>query len=83
MKPMRSLRSRIIAGMTRLGPVWSPTGGAGDAHAQAALAAACQAASRLADHVLIFAGSTDTKARAQYSALGFTPVLDRVMLARA
>ncbi len=76
-------RSRVIAGMTRLGPVWSPTGGAVDAHTRAALAAACQAAARVADHVLIFAGSTDITARAQYTALGFTPVLDRVTLARA
>jgi hypothetical protein len=71
-------RSRLIAGMVRLGAVYAPQD---DGLGEAALVAACEAARALARHVLIFASSTDTAADATYRALGFEPVLDRVMLA--
>lgn len=69
-------RSRLVAGMVRLGAVHAP--GGGDAHAAAVFAAACAAARQIADHVLVFAGAE--AAGAKYRALGFRPVLDRVML---
>ncbi|MEU8004598.1 hypothetical protein AB0B66_25850 [Catellatospora sp. NPDC049111] len=69
-------RSRLVAGMVRLSAVHAP--GGGDAHADAVFAAACAAARRIADHVLVFAGTA--VAGAKYRALGFQPTLDRVML---
>ncbi|GAA1417594.1 GNAT family N-acetyltransferase [Catellatospora coxensis] len=69
-------RSRLVAGMVRLGAVHAP--GGDDAHADAVFAASCAAATEIADHVLVFAGSA--AAGAKYRALGFRPVLDRVML---
>jgi hypothetical protein len=74
-------RSRLIAGMVRLGPVWSPGTQAIDGPAHAALVAACAAAAQIARDVLIFASVADVSAHDTYLALGFTPVLDRVMLA--
>ncbi|WP_412538461.1 hypothetical protein R8Z50_21715 [Longispora sp. K20-0274] len=70
-------RSRTVAGMTRLSAVYAP---ADAAHADAAFAAACAAAARVARDVVVFAGATDGPVRARYHALGFRPVLDRVML---
>lgn len=70
-------RSRLIAGMVRLGAVYSPHD---DGHGEAALAAACMAAQDVARDVLVFADATDTASEATYRMLGFEPVLDRVML---
>jgi hypothetical protein len=64
-------RSRLVAGMVRLGAVYAV--GGNDSHAGAAFAAACRAAGELADHVLTF---TPSGKRVP----GFTPVLERVML---
>ena len=70
-------RSRIIAGMVRLGAAYSPYGGG---HGEAALAAACAAVTEVARDVLAFANATDIAMGATYRQLGFDPVLDRVML---
>ena len=71
-------RSRLVAGMVRLGAVYAPEDGG---HGEAALVAACEAAQTVARDVLIFASATDTATDATYRTLGFEPVLDRVMLA--
>ncbi|WP_155370554.1 GNAT family N-acetyltransferase [Catellatospora vulcania] len=71
-------RSRLVAGMVRLGAVHAP--GGDEAHAAAAFTAACAAASEIADHVLVFAGADAEAAATGYRELGFRPVLDRVML---
>lgn len=73
-------RSRLIASMVRLGAVYAVDGN--KAHASAAFAAACRAASEIAVHVLVFAPSSADDAAREYGALGFRPVLERVMLAR-
>jgi hypothetical protein len=73
-------RSRLIASMVRLGAVFAVDGN--EAHAIAAFAAACRAASEIADHVLVFAPSGSGEAARKYGALGFRPVLERVMLCR-
>ena len=74
-------RSRAVAGMVRMSAVYAPDdpedhGG----HGRAALVAACASARTVARDVLIFAGTTETGE--EYRALGFEPVLDRVMLGR-
>jgi hypothetical protein len=70
-------RSRLVAGMVRMGAVYAPddhddTRG----HGRAALVAACAAVQAVARDVLIFSGSGDDT----HHSLGFEPVLDRVML---
>lgn len=70
-------RSRIVAGMTRLGAVYAPDD---DRYGAAAFAAACAAALTVAHDVLAFALAGDDETDARYRDLGFAPVLDRVML---
>jgi hypothetical protein len=69
-------RTPEVAGMTRMGLAFQPTDGT--AYADAAFDACCTAAARTADHVLVLAGTPE--ASAAYGHLGFTPVLDRVVL---
>ncbi|GIF01704.1 GNAT family N-acetyltransferase [Paractinoplanes rishiriensis] len=71
-------RSRLVAGMVRLGAVHAPHD---ERHGEAAFEAACAAATETARDVLVFAGADDAHAGAAYRKLGFLPVLDRVMLA--
>jgi hypothetical protein len=66
-------RSRLVAGMVRLGAVYSVRG---PAYGEAAFAAACAAARDVAGDVLVFGDATG----AAYRRLGFEPVLERVML---
>jgi hypothetical protein len=70
-------RSRLVAGMVRLGAVFAPDHAD---HGDAAFVAAIQAARGIADDVLVFAASHDAAGDAHYRSLGFVPVLDRVML---
>jgi hypothetical protein len=66
-------RSRMVAGMVRLGAVFAPQdGGDGDA----AFVAACKAAHQVASDILVFGQPDDPG----YRELGFAPILDRVML---
>ena len=65
-------RSRLVAGMVRLGAVFPD-----DAYGWAAFTAACVQAQLDAQDVLVFAPSP---ADATYLDLGFVPVLDRVLL---
>jgi hypothetical protein len=67
-----AVRSRLVAGMVRLGAVYPD-----DVHGRAAFAEACARAKQEAVHVLVFAPSPDN---ATYLDLGFAPVLDRVLL---
>ncbi|MFC7484714.1 hypothetical protein ACFQX7_38360 [Luedemannella flava] len=71
-------RSRVVEGMARLGAVYSVDD---PRHGDAAFVAACAAASRIADDVLVFAGAADHTADAAYRRWGFEPVVDRVLLA--
>jgi len=71
-------RSRAVAGMVRLGAVHAV--GDDESLAGAAFAQACRAASEIAEHVLVFAPTGDADAARKYGALGFRPVLERVML---
>jgi hypothetical protein len=71
-------RSRLVAGMVRVGAVYAADHD--DAHASAAFVAACRTASDIAEHVLVFAPSADTETAGRYGALGFQPILERVML---
>ncbi len=74
-------RSRLAAGMVRVGAVFEVEPGAG--HGDAALAQ-CAATSRtLAEHVLLFVGSDDQRGADLARHLGFDHVLDRVMLVRS
>jgi hypothetical protein len=71
-------RSRLVAGMVRMGAVYAPEDPDDHhGHARAALVAACAAAQAVARDVLIFSGPGDDA----YRSIGFEPVLDRVMLA--
>jgi len=67
-------RSRVVAGMTRLGAVYAPHD---ERYGDAAFVAACATAANVARDVLVFARASGA---ATYTRLGFTPVLDRVML---
>jgi hypothetical protein len=68
-------RSRLVAGMVRLGAVYPD-----DVHGRAAFAAAGQNAQQEAREVLVFAPTPDD---ATYLDLGFVPVLDRVLFGAA
>jgi hypothetical protein len=67
-------RSRLVAGMVRVGAVYAPDG-RGE---QAVLAAACAAAQASARDVLVFGARGDTS----MARLGFEPALERVVLRR-
>lgn len=71
-------RSRLAAGMVRLSAIFAAEPGQG--HDLAAFVSACEAASDLADHVLVFASADDPDASAEYAGLGFAPVSQRCLL---
>jgi hypothetical protein len=71
-------RSRLVASMVRMSAVYAADGK--ESHADAAFATACHAASEMAEHVLVFARTGDGDTARKYAALGFRPVLQRVML---
>jgi len=74
-------RTRVLAGMTRVGAVYAP---AGDPRAEAAvLAAATAAAARVAQDVLVLAATSDRDGVARLAALGYRAVRERVLLAPA
>ncbi len=65
-------RSRVVAGMTRVGATYAP---GGDRYGQAVFAAACAEAVGVARHVVLL--TTDV---AGHAALGFAPVGELVTL---
>jgi hypothetical protein len=69
-------RTPTVAGMTRLGLAFQPT--EGTTYSDAAFIAACLQAARTAEHVLLLSGTR--RSTAAYRSLGFTPVVDRVVL---
>ncbi|WP_183098169.1 hypothetical protein [Nocardioides pelophilus] len=74
-------RTRVRAGMTRVGAVYAPSG---DARLEGAvLAAATAAAADVADDVLVLAASGDREGVARLAALGYRSVRERIMLAPA
>jgi hypothetical protein len=73
-------RSRVVAGMTRLGAVYDAYPGNG--YGEAALLAAAVAARAVARDIVVFLGADDGEGVEAHRTWGFTPVLDRVMLAR-
>ncbi len=70
-----SSRTPEVGGMVRMGLAFQPDGGS--SYAQAAFAVGC-AEARTARHVLVLSGSPELAA--VHRALGFAPVLDRVVL---
>ena len=68
-------RTPVVAGMTRMGAVFPP-GAAGDA----AFTAACAQAAQEAQDVLVLAPAHSSAGGRRYRDLGFSPVLDRVVL---
>jgi hypothetical protein len=69
-------RTPTLAGMTRMGLAFQPT--EGSTYSEAAFVSACVDAARAADAVLVL--SAAPRSAAAYTALGFVPVLDRVVL---
>ena len=69
-------RTSEVAGVVRMGLAFQPT--TGTRYADAAFDVACVEAARTAAHVLVLSGTP--KATAKHQALGFEPVLDRVVL---
>ncbi len=71
--------SRPIAGMTRVGAAYAPSG---DPLVEAAvLGAASEAAAAVANDVLVLAATSDRDGIARLAALGYRAVRERVMLA--
>jgi len=72
-------RTRVLAGMTRVGAVYSPSG---DPRVEGAvLAAATAAADRVAQDVLVLAATSDRDGVSRLAALGYRAVRERVLLA--
>jgi hypothetical protein len=71
-------RSRLVAGMVRLGPVFAP--GREAAYERAAFAAACVRAREIASDVLVFTDPSDQQESAALRRLGFDHVAERVIL---
>jgi hypothetical protein len=69
-------RTPEVAGMVRMGLAFQPT--SGSTYADAALAVACAEAAGTTKHVLAISGGAE--ATAGFRALGFIPVLNRVLL---
>jgi hypothetical protein len=70
-------RTPQVAGMVRMGLAFQPTE-ATTTYADAAFDVGCVEAARTAEHVLVLSGTPE--AIAKHQALGFAPVLDRVVL---
>jgi predicted GNAT family acetyltransferase len=70
-------RTRISAGMIRLGPVFTPVERRSQGYGGAVTAAVSAAAQQLADEVLLFTDLTNPVSNAIYQRLGYRPVHDR------
>jgi hypothetical protein len=72
-------RTRVLAGMTRVGAVYAPSG---DPRVEGAvLAAATAAAARVAQDVLVLAATSDRDGLSRLAALGYRAVRERMLLA--
>jgi GNAT superfamily N-acetyltransferase len=74
-------RTRVVAGMVRVGPVYTPPEVRGHGYASAATAAVSQAA--LEDglrEVVLYTDLANPTSNALYQRLGYRPVEDRVVL---
>lgn len=69
-------RTSEVAGVVRMGLAFQPT--TGTRYADAAFDVGCVEAARTAAHVLLLSGTP--KGTAKHQALGFKPILDRVVL---
>ncbi len=77
-------RTRQVAGMVRIGPVYTPPRLRGHGYASAATAAASRAALAAgARQVLLFTDLANPVSNSIYQRIGFRPVEDRVVLAFA
>jgi GNAT superfamily N-acetyltransferase len=73
--------SRTVAGMVRVGPVYTPSESRGRGYAGAATAAVSQAARDAGTaEVLLFTDLANPTSNALYQRLGYRPVEDRVLL---
>src|SRR5215469_1113220 len=74
-------RTRPVAGLARIGPVYTPPEHRGRGFGGAATAAATQAAlDSGAEGVLLFTDLANPTSNTLYQRLGFTPVTDRIVL---
>jgi predicted GNAT family acetyltransferase len=70
-------RTRVSAGMIRLGPVFTPVELRSRGYGAAVTAAVSATAQQLADEVLLFTDLTNPISNAIYQRLGYQPVHDR------
>jgi hypothetical protein len=73
-------RSRPIADMVRVAPVFTPREFRRRGYAGAVTAAISQSASALADEVLLFTDLANATTNALYQRIGYEPVTDRVLV---
>jgi predicted GNAT family acetyltransferase len=73
-------RTRPVAGMVRVAPVYTPRELRGRGYAAAATAAVSREALRLAGEVLLFTDLDNSTSNALYQRLGYRPVHDRVLV---
>lgn len=76
--------TRQVAGMVRIGPVYTPPGRRGHGYASAVTAAVSERALALgADEVLLYTDLANPVSNAIYQRIGYRPVEDRVVLSFA
>jgi predicted GNAT family acetyltransferase len=73
-------RSRAIAGMVRVAPVFTPKHLRGRGYAGAVTAAVSRAGQELADEVLLFTDLANPTSNSLYQRLGYTPIEDRLLI---
>jgi predicted GNAT family acetyltransferase len=76
-------RTRIAAGMARIGPVYTPDALRGRGYGSAVTAAASRGAQELADEVVLFTDLANPTSNGIYQRIGYRPVQDRVVLTRS
>jgi GNAT superfamily N-acetyltransferase len=73
-------RTRAVAGMVRIGPVFTPRQWRRRGYGAAVTTAASRAAQQLADKVVLFTDLSNPTSNAIYQTIGYRPVHDRVVL---
>jgi hypothetical protein len=73
-------RTRLAAGMLRVGPVYTPVELRRRGYAGAVTAAVSRAAQDLADEVLLFTDMANPTSNSIYQRLGYRPIADRLLL---
>lgn len=73
-------RTRPVAGMVRIAPVFTPPSLRGNGYASAVTAAVSRLARELADEVLLFTDLANPVSNSIYQRLGYRPVQERVLI---